>query len=408
MGVASEYIDDGSSFFAIDPLSINPDSLADFMLYERSDFEEGRYRFRCLLVDTRSIPKDRLIRLLRSWKEVYIHCRQRPNYLKYAQDNLEFILKHEEIDSVKKSRTLIYLSAEVVKEALSVNFVRAEDIGRVVDNVKNLIAKAIDFISGLESLKGIADLVGHDYETHTHSIKVGWLTATFIHANQDLFEVKSKAGLKDLMVHAAVAGFLHDIGKVKIPRNVINKNGRLDNLEYALIQSHAAYSVSLLFESGLPHSCMQTILYHHENEDGSGYPIGMAGDRIPLIAKICHIADVFDALTSKRPYKQAKTPFEALTIMTGENPHLEVLREFEAEARENRRVPVTTLVRDDYEEKLKRLREREMAEEEARKRVEARIKLRDRGMAHCFDKGLLKRFILTINRSESFDLSGLL
>ncbi|WP_022664464.1 HD-GYP domain-containing protein [Desulfospira joergensenii] len=408
MGAAPDYIDDGSSFFPIDPLSINPESLADFMLYERFDLDKGNFRFRCLLKDTADVPKERLIRLLQSWDVVYVHRRQRANYIKYAEDNLEFILKHEDIDEKKKSLTLINLSAEVVKETLSVNFAVAGDIGRVVENIKILITRAVDFISGIESLKGIAELVGHDYETHTHSIKVGWLTATFINANQDLFHVETKSELRDLMIQGAVAGFLHDIGKVKIPRNVINKKGRLDNLEYSLIQAHTAYSASLLFESDLPHSCMQTILYHHENEDGSGYPCGLSRDAIPLIAKICHIADVFDALTSKRSYKEAKTPFEALTIMTGENPNLEILKKFEAEAREIRRSPVTATVRDDYDKKLKRLREREIMEEEARKRVEARVKLRDRGMAHCFDKDLLRRFILTINQSESFDLSGLL
>ncbi len=408
MAVAAEYIDDGSSFFAIDPLSINPESLADFQLYERFGKDSGKYRFRCLLVDTGSIEKDRLKQLLRSWNEVFVHKKQKTNYLSYVRDNLEFILKHEEIETRQKSHTLIHLSSEVVRESLAANFSAADDITEVVENIRNLISKAVDFISGIESLKGIAELVGHDYQTHTHSIKVGWLTATFINANQDLFDGNTQEEMREIMIQAAVAGFLHDIGKVKVPKNVINKKGRLDNLEYALIQAHTAYSTSLLFDTDLPHSCMQTILYHHENEDGSGYPCGLSGHQIPLIAKICHIADVFDALTSKRSYKEAKTPFQALTIMTGENPYLEILKEFEAEARENRRTPVSAQVRDDYEEKLKRLREKEIMEDEAKKRVEARIKLRDKGMAHCFDTDLLRRFILTINRSESFNLSGLL
>ncbi|MFN2359003.1 MAG: HD-GYP domain-containing protein, partial [Desulfotignum sp.] len=239
-------------------------------------------------------------------------------------------------------------------------------------------------------------------------IKVGWLTATFINCNQDLFSVSTKTQLKELMIQATVAGFFHDLGKIKIPRNVINKKGKLDNLEYVIIQSHTAYSASLMFESKLPRTSMQMMLYHHENEDGSGYPCGLKQDQIPVLAKICHIADVFDALTSKRSYKPAKTPFEALKIMAGENPHLETLQKFEAEAMENKRVPVTAIVRDDYDAKLKRLREKEMLEEEAQKRVEARMRLRDQGMSHCFDKALLKRFILTINNSDSFDLSGLL
>lgn len=189
---------------------------------------------------------------------------------------------------------------------------------------------------------------------------------------------------------------------------MINKKGKLNNLEYVLMQSHTAYSTSLLFETQLPRSSMQTILYHHENEDGSGYPCGFCGDQIPLMAKICHIADVFDALTSKRPYKDPRTPFKALQIMAGDNPHLATLRKFEMEARENPKIPMSAIVRDDYEAKLRRLREREMLEEAAEKRVEVRTKLRDQGMAHCFDKDLLRRFILTLNKSESFDLSGLL
>ncbi|MBA3011578.1 MAG: HD domain-containing protein [Desulfobacula sp.] len=408
MEIQAEYFDDGSSFIAIDPVSINPGYLLDFSLFDRYLHKKGQYRFRCLLLDSRSIPKERLMELLRSWDQVYIHKNQNQNYTEYVKNNLEFILNHGEIDVRKKTQTLTTLSTQVINESFAANFASKEDCIQVVQNIEKLISQAMEFISDIESLKGIADLIGHDYQTHTHSIKVGWLTATFINANKELFGVKTKSQLRDIMIQATVAGFLHDIGTIKIPRHVINKEGKLSNIEYVLIQSHTAYSTSLLFETQLPRSSMQTILYHHENEDGSGYPCGLSGDQIPLIAKICHIADVFDALTSKRPYKPARTPYEALKIMAGENPYLEILRQFEAEVSGNPKVPVVAIVRDDYEAKLRRLREREMLEEEAQKRVEARNKLRDKGMSHCFDKDLLRRFILTINKSESFDLSGLL
>ncbi|MEE4365181.1 MAG: HD domain-containing phosphohydrolase [Desulfotignum sp.] len=409
MDTAGEYFDDGSSFVPIDPLSINPDSLADFALFERNDTStDGKYRFRCLLKDSSSIPRQRLLDLLRAWDIVYIHKKQRTKYTEYVRNNLEFILKHDEIDVKKKTDTLIGLSTEVVQEAFQSNFASHQACHNMVENIRHLIARAIDYISSIASLGGIAELVGHDYETHTHSIKVGWLMATFINFNQDLFPVSTKPALKEFMIQAAVAGFLHDIGKVKIPKNVINKPGKLNNLEYVIIQSHTAYSTSLLFETKLPRSFMQMILYHHENEDGSGYPRELGKDQIPVLAKVCHIIDVFDALTSRRPYKPAKSPFEALKIMAGDNPYLEKLQKFETEARENKRVPVTAIVRDDYQAKLRRLREKEMLEEEAQKRVEARMRLRDQGMSHCFNKDLLRRFILTINSSDSFDLSGLL
>jgi len=408
MDLATDFFDDGSSFIAIDPLSINPEALMDFSLFERFPLKNGQYRFRCLLVDSRSIARDRLIELLGAWEIVYIHCNQNLNYAQYVKNNLEFILNHAAIDVKNKTGTLVNLATEVVQESFAANFASPKDCQRVIENIEKLISQAMNFISSIESLKGIADLIGHDYQTHTHSIKVGWLTATFINSNPDLFDVSSDAQLRDIMIQAAAAGFLHDIGKIKIPKSVINKKGKLDNLEYVIMQSHTAYATSLLFETQLPRSSMQTILYHHENEDGSGYPCGFSGDQIPLIAKVTHICDVFDALTSKRPYKEARSPFEALKIMAGENPYLETLQKFEAEVKENTKIPVITIVRDDYEAKLRRLREREMLEEAAEKRVEARIKLRDLGMSHCFDKDLLRRFILTINRSESFNLSRLL
>jgi len=408
MELRTEYFDDGSSFFAIDPLSINPEYLTNFSLFERYNQKNGQYRFRCLLVDSSSIPRKRLIEVLHSWDTVYIHKNQNRNYKEYVKNNLEFILNHDDITVKKKTQTLVNQSTEVIKESFAINFSSRQDSAKMVQNIENLVSKAIDFISGLDSLKGIVDLIGHDYQTHTHSIKVGWLIAIFINFNQELFALETKKQFRNLLIQSVVAGFLHDVGKIKIPKNVINKTGKLNNLEYVIIQSHTAYSTSLLFESGLPRSTMQTILYHHENEDGSGYPCGMSKDQIPLMAKICHIVDVFDALTSKRAYKEAKTPFEALKIMAGDNPFIDTLKQFEIEAMENKRVPVTAIVRDDYEAKLKRLREKEMLEKEAEKRVEARIKLRDKGMSHCFDKKLLKRFVLTINKSASFKLSGLL
>ncbi len=408
MDLQIEYFNDGSAFKKIDPLSINPGYLTNFSIYEKQACNNQGYKFRCLLVDTSSMSKERLINLLRSWDQVYIHECQVGQYNEYLKNNLAYILHHEEIDIAQKTHTLITLSTDVVKDSFATNFGLADDCRATLSNVQRLISQAIGFISDTNSLPGIANLIGHDYETHIHSIKVGWLMATFINANKDLFNIQDDKEFTGLLVQAAVAGLLHDIGKIKIPQNILNKKGKLNNLEYIVIQSHTAYSSSLLFKSGIPQEAMKAILYHHENEDGSGYPGGLINEQIPIIAKICHIADVFDALTAKRHYKESKTPLAALKIMTGENPYVDTLQKFEKEVAQNRRTPVTAIVRDDYENKLKRLREKEIIEEEAMKRVELRIKLRDQGMAHCFDPDLLNRFILTINKSDSFNLSELL
>lgn len=408
MDLQIEYITDGSDFLEIDPLSINPVCLNDFSIYEKKRLADDKFRFRCLLADTDLVETGRAVSLLKSWGKVYLHKKQAEGYQKYLEDNLSYVLMHEDIDISKKTDTLIHLSTDVVARYFETNFADVDAVRQSMHQVEKLISNAISFLSDINSLNGVVELIGHDYDTHTHSIKVGWLMATFINFNRDLFKEEVERDFRQFLIQAAVAGLLHDIGKIKIPKNILGKKGKLNNLEYIVVQCHTAYSASLLFNCGLSRTIMQAILFHHENEDGSGYPCGMKKDQIPLIAKICHIVDVFDALTSKRHYKAPKTPFEALKIMIGKNPYLETLNQFEQEVRENAKTPVSALVRDNYNIKLRRLREKEMVEEEARKRVEVRIKLRDKGMAHCFDKDLMQRFIHTIKQSEGFKLSAFL
>ena len=408
MELKTEHYDDGSSFQAIDPLALNPEYMNRFSIYERSDKTDNQFRFRCLIKDPDSIPSDKLARLLESWEVVYIHEKQLNHYEKHIKENLSYILKRENLDIKRKTRAYIKGTSRIIKDIFDSHQQKVTVHPDEINRIEKLIEHVIDFIGDTESLNGLADLIGHDYDTHTHCVKVGWLMAVFGNANRDLFPQQNEQDFRDFLIKAVATGFLHDIGKTKIPDNILNKKGRLDNLEYLMIQSHTAYSLSMLYETELPEFSMRAILYHHENEDGSGYPCGLKNDQIPILAKTLRILDVFEALTSKRPYKDAKTPFQALCIMAGENPHTEILNQFEQEAKENKKAPVETIVRNGTDIKLAKLREKHMMEEEARKRVNARLKLRDQGMAHCFDRDLLRRFILTMNQCQSFDLPELL
>ena len=109
-----------------------------------------------------------------------------------------------------------------------------------------------------------------------------------------------------------LAAPLHDVGKVAIPNGILLKPGRLDPDEFALIKTHATIGQRILggSSSELIRLAAEIAEAHHEKWDGSGYPKGLAGDAIPLAARIVAVADVFDALTTQRPYKEAM-PFEA-------------------------------------------------------------------------------------------------
>jgi response regulator RpfG family c-di-GMP phosphodiesterase len=115
------------------------------------------------------------------------------------------------------------------------------------------------------------------------------------------------------------SSMLHDIGKVVIPDNILLKKGRLDNEEWKIMQSHTVKGWTILNqadcelgEQSFLTLASQIALNHHERWDGSGYPNGLTGEKIPLSARICAVADVYDALTSLRPYKSAWQHEEAM------------------------------------------------------------------------------------------------
>ena len=122
----------------------------------------------------------------------------------------------------------------------------------------------------------------------------------------------------DLVFNAAP---MHDIGKIGVPDEVLLKKGKLTAEEYSIMQKHVEYGVEILgsHESSLLLMAIEIVISHHEKWDGSGYPTGLSGKNIPLSGRIAAIADVFDALTSGRPYKEARTVDEALAILDSES-----------------------------------------------------------------------------------------
>lgn len=119
---------------------------------------------------------------------------------------------------------------------------------------------------------------------------------------------------------------MHDIGKIGIPDRVLLKPGRLTPEEWRIMKTHTVIGAEILTKGSSPYMKMGAViaLSHHEKWDGSGYPGGLSGERIPLPGRICAIADVFDALTSKRPYKEAFSVEKSLAIMAeGRGSHFD-------------------------------------------------------------------------------------
>lgn len=145
-----------------------------------------------------------------------------------------------------------------------------------------------------------------DSDTGTHNYRVAWIAA----------RVAEKLGLGGSEMQALIAGsFLHDVGKIGIPDAILLKPGKLDNEEFAVMRTHVQQGEEIVTGMGWLDGAHAVVAGHHEKWDGSGYPRRLAGDGIPLAARIFAVADVFDALCSKRPYKEPMGFEAAMAIL---------------------------------------------------------------------------------------------
>jgi putative two-component system response regulator len=119
--------------------------------------------------------------------------------------------------------------------------------------------------------------------------------------------------------HIKYGGWLHDCGKIGVPDAVLNFNGRLKEAEFNTIRQHPLWGARVARQARLPQAVINIILFHHERYDGEGYPHGLRGREIPIEARIVAIADIYDALTSKRAYRDALPWEEALDLMDAMN-----------------------------------------------------------------------------------------
>jgi HD-GYP domain-containing protein (c-di-GMP phosphodiesterase class II) len=135
-----------------------------------------------------------------------------------------------------------------------------------------------------------------DSDTGAHNYRVAWIAA----------RIAEKLGMGGRAMQSLIAGsFLHDVGKIGIPDAILLKPGRLDEEEFAVMRTHVSLGEEIVSGLGWLEGARAIVAAHHEKWDGSGYPRRIAGEEIPLAARIFAVADVFDALCSKRPYKEA-------------------------------------------------------------------------------------------------------
>lgn len=187
--------------------------------------------------------------------------------------------------------------------------VKLDGAARTVDSLMAAAGRHSAALIGLSRLKE------RDQVTFLHSLAVSALMIDFGRALK----------LDEETIHLlGIGGLLHDFGKMLLPQAILNKKGTLTEAERQLVRSHPLRGYELLKRAeDMPQTVLDICLYHHEQYDGTGYPRGLQGKDIPHAARIAAICDVYEAMTTVRPYKRAWTQSEAISFMLDSPSHFD-------------------------------------------------------------------------------------
>lgn len=163
----------------------------------------------------------------------------------------------------------------------------------------------------------LAKVKEKDEYTFVHSLNVALLSGFLAR--------KLQGNDKSLIEDVVIGGLLHDVGKAKIPLEILNKPGPLTDEEYAIMKEHPVLGLEILKEAAInDETILSVTLYHHERMDGKGYPRQLRGGFIPFVARIAAVADVFDAVTTSRVYRTAESLYFAVSLIIKEtNKHFD-------------------------------------------------------------------------------------
>lgn len=190
----------------------------------------------------------------------------------------------------------------------------SKDFENATNSVTNELMKAITDNDAIAV--DISVLKVSDEYTFKHSVDVATMAMI----------IGKKQGLSDKEIYGiGIAGLLHDIGKSKIPGEVLNKPGRLTEEEFAVMRQHSVLGYHILKnKKDIPKSVLMGVLQHHEKINGKGYPLGFSSDKISLYAKILSVADIYDALVTERPYKKAFSKRDAVEMIMSLTNELDI------------------------------------------------------------------------------------
>ena len=304
VAVGEMFIGSDDAFLPVELESLCTDTEKRFSLYLK--VQPGKYVL--YLSEEHPLRESHRLNLIKHGTEhLHVHVKDRTSYLSYVEQHLDSILRRESLPSDTKAKIIHTSVGRALEEVFE------EPRAEFIQRSKNMIRSTVDLaLSDPATTHSLLSLTMHDHYTYNHSVNVGIYGVAL---TKELFDHISGRELHEL----AACFFLHDLGKCRINPEILNKGEQLSEEEWAEVRRHPQWSNEILESTGhLTREARIITLQHHERHDGQGYPNGLRGDEIHTYARICCMADVFDALTSNRPYRKGSSTFEAIETMKGE------------------------------------------------------------------------------------------
>ena len=300
-----------SAFFTIAFDMVVLGDVLPYDIYINSSAHETRNRFVKIVASGTAISPQQLLQFKKKFNQFYILESQRGEFLQ-SLPRIQSVSLENKVNIIKDS-AINHLDNLFSAENAD-SRILGDTIKGCKDSVESIVGMVKDCkMSTIKALVG--DLSFHDFYTYDHSVSVsiyGIAIYKEIYPNAD----------KKMLVTVGIGGMLHDIGKIKIPTSIINNPDKLSYHQMELIRQHPDYGLQMLLqEYSLEQQDIdlelvrRIVAEHHENYNGSGYPKGLKGEQIHLLARIISIADFFDALTTKRSYHKVHSTPDALAIM---------------------------------------------------------------------------------------------
>ncbi|HQG32178.1 MAG TPA: HD-GYP domain-containing protein [Deltaproteobacteria bacterium] len=265
-----------------------------------------RDAYRLFAAEGATLTEDQ--RLLGRNQPLFIQCEDHSSAERDLGDHILRVLTDSSVAAKVRADLVYSLSMRSMRKVFQGTNTRTiQDLRKISNSVVRSILKEKDIVGHVMEMTSI------DHYILQHSVKAGTFgLALTINMFGDRLDDHDLADL-------CTAFFLHDVGMTKVPRSVVDKEGPLTLSEWDVIRNHPLWGHDKLSKiTTLTEGAASIVLYHHERCNGSGYPFKKTGGEIPIYAKICAIADTFESLTAKRPFRPSKTPFEALKIMQRE------------------------------------------------------------------------------------------